>query len=73
MVLPSGRWRWPTAPEPGLIHHVVVVEAADVGQLDHQRGADDVVEPRRPAVRTELGGEHHQQRAEPLPPAATTC
>ena len=45
-----------------LVHDVVVVERGEVGQLDHDGGRDD---PGAAGV-AELGGEQHQQRAEPL-------
>ncbi len=46
-----------------LVHDVVVVEARDVRQLHHDRGAIDAVGL---GARQQLGGEHHQQRAEAL-------
>jgi hypothetical protein len=61
-------------PEPGLVHHVVVVEAGHVGQLHHHGRAHDVVEDRAPGRtdgriigRPELRGQHHQQWPEPFP------
>ena len=47
----------------GLVHHVVVVERADVGQLDDAGRGEHVVGV---GVGAGLGGEQHQQRAEPL-------
>ncbi len=54
------------APRVGLVHHVVVVQGGEMSQFDdHGRGHDT----RRVGV-TELRGEHHEQRTEPLPAGA---
>ena len=50
------------AAQRRLVHHVVVVQRREVGELDDDRGRDDAGR-RRVA---EVGGEQHQQRAEPL-------
>ena len=47
----------------GLVHHVVVVERGQVGQLDHAGRGDHLVGV---GVRTGLRGQQHQQRPEPL-------
>ncbi len=47
----------------GLVHHVVVIEAGDVGQLDDQGGPLDGIGV---GVRVQLRGQHHEQRPEPL-------
>ena len=52
------------ATHRSLVHHVVVVERADVGELDDARGGDDLVGL---GVVTHLRGEQHEQRSEPLP------
>jgi hypothetical protein len=53
-----------SASQVGLVHHVVVVERREVGQLHHERGGDDL----RDLGVAELGREHHQERTEPLAP-----
>ena len=45
-----------------LVHHVVVVERGQVGQLDDHRGLRHLGRGRV----TELGGQRHEQRPEPL-------
>ena len=50
------------AAQRRLVHHVVVVERRQVGQLDHDGRGHDA---RRGRV-AELRGEQHQQRPEPL-------
>ncbi len=51
------------AAQVRLVHHVVVVERREVGELDDARGGDDLVGVRAVAG---LGGEQHEQRPEPL-------
>ena len=51
-----------TAAQRRLVHHVVVVERREVGQLDDDGRRHDA----RGARVAELGGEQHEQRAEPL-------
>lgn len=46
----------------GLVHHVVVVERRQVGELHHHGGRHDLW----PCGIAELGAQRHQQRAEPL-------
>ena len=62
-VVPAGVGRLRAAAQVGLVHDVVVVERADVGDLDDAGRGDDVVDVR---VLTGLGGQQHQQRPEPL-------
>ena len=50
------------AADVGLVHHVVVVQRGEVGQLDRHRGRDH---PRIARV-TELRGQQYQDRPEPL-------
>ena len=52
------------AADGRLVHHVIVIESREVGQLDGDRGGHD---PRVPRV-AELGREQHQSGAEPLAP-----
>ncbi len=62
-VAPAGVGAGDAAPDVGLVHDVVVVERGEVGQLDDHGGGHDAG---RVGV-SELGGEHHEQRAEALP------
>ena len=62
-VVPAGVGRLRAAAQVGLVHHVVVVERADVGDLHDAGRGDHVVDAR---VVTGLGGQQHQQRPEPL-------
>ena len=63
MVVPAGVGRHGAAAQLGLVHHVVVVERGEVGQLDDARRGDHVVDV---GVLAGLGGQQHQQRPEPL-------
>ena len=58
----SASWRSRPAPHGRLVHHVVVVERREVGQLHHHGSGHD---HRRRRV-AELRAERHQQRPEPL-------
>ena len=62
-VVVAGVGRVGAAAQRGLVHHVVVVERADVGDLDDARGGQDLVGVGPVAG---LGGQQHQQRPEPL-------
>ena len=61
-VVPAGVRGVGAAAQRSLVHHVVVVERSEVGQLDHARGGDDAL---RVGV-AGLRGEQDEQRAEPL-------
>jgi hypothetical protein len=61
-VVPAGVGRGGAAAKLGLVHHVVVVERRQVGQLGHH-GAGDVARGVRIAV---LRGDQRQQRTEAL-------
>ncbi len=50
------------AADDRLVHHVVVVESREMGQLDRHCRRDDL---RRPRL-TEMRSEQHYRRAEPL-------
>ncbi len=61
-VAPAGVRAGHPAPHGGLVHHVVVIQRGEVGQLhDHGRGHDA-----GGVGVAELGREHHQQRPEPF-------
>ena len=63
VVVPACVGRDAAAAQLGLVHHVVVVERREVGQLDDARGGDDLGGV---GSVTGLGGEQHQQRPEAL-------
>jgi hypothetical protein len=55
------------AAQVGLVHHVVVVEGREVGELDDAgRHQQPLVVLRRQGLLGRLGREQHQQRAHPL-------
>ena len=62
VVVPAGVGRRGTATQVGLVHHVVVVERGEVGQLDDAGRGEHALA----AGVTGLGGQQHQQRPEPL-------
>ncbi len=62
MVVPAGVRRLRAAAQRRLVHHVVVVQRREMGELDHARGGEHV---RRGGV-AGLGGQEAQQRPEPL-------
>ena len=64
MVVPAGVGRLGTATQVRLVHHVVVVERGEVGQLDDTCGGHHAVG----VGITGLCGQQHQQRPEPLAP-----
>ena len=63
VVVPAGVGRRGAAAQLGLVHHVVVVERRQVGQLDHARRGDHVLDV---GVLAGLGGQQHEQRPEAL-------
>ena len=62
-VVPAGVGRVGAAAQVGLVHHVVVVERAHVGDLDDAGRREHLLAAR---LRAGLGGQQHQQRPEPL-------
>ena len=63
VVVPAGVGRHRSTAQLGLVHHVVVIERGEVGELDDARRGDHVVDV---GMLAGLGRQQHEQRPEPL-------